>query len=50
VRHLGVVCAGKAGDGVEQDDDVVAEFHHAPDFSMHHLRDLDMSAGVLVER
>jgi hypothetical protein len=40
VGHLGVVRAGQAGDGVEQDHDIVAELDHALGLLDDHLGDL----------
>ena len=49
MRDLGVVGAGQAGDRVEQDDHVLAELDVALGLLDHHLGDLHVAAGRLVE-
>src|SRR6185437_308286 len=48
-RNDGVVGAGEAGDGVEQDDHVALVLDQALGLFDHHLGDLDVAAGGLVE-
>ncbi len=47
---FGVVRASETRDRVEQDDDVLAELDVALGLLDHHLGDLNVSAGRLVER
>ena len=46
----GVVGAGKAGDGIEQDDDIMPAFYHAFCLFKHESRDFHVAVGRLVER
>ena len=48
-RHHGVVGAGQAGDGVEQDDHVALVLDQALGLLDDHLGDLDVAGGRLVE-
>jgi len=48
-RDDGVVGAGEAGDGIEQDDDVALVLDEALGLFDDHLGDLDMAGGGLVE-
>ena len=45
----GIVCAGQAGDGVEEDNDVVAALDHALGFVQDDACDLDVAVGGFVE-
>jgi hypothetical protein len=49
-RHHGVVGAGQAGDGVEQDDHVLLVLDEALGLLDHHFGDLHVAGGRLVER
>ena len=44
-----VVCAGKARDGIEQDDDIVTAFHHPFGFFQTDRRHANVVVGRLVE-
>ena len=48
-RHDGVVGAGKAGDGVQQNDDIALVLDQALGLLDDHLGDLDVAGGGLVE-
>ena len=49
-RLDGVVGAGQAGDGVQEDHDVVAAFHQAAGLVQDHVGHLDVALGGFVER
>ena len=49
-RGDGVVSAGEAGDGVQEDDDVALVLDKALGFFEHHFRDLNVALRRLVER
>ncbi|MFM1944278.1 MAG: hypothetical protein RI897_3260 [Verrucomicrobiota bacterium] len=49
MRLDGVIGAGEAGDGVEQDDDVFFVFHHTAGFFDHHFGDLDVAFRRFIE-
>ena len=49
MRLDGVVGAGEAGDGIEQDDHVALVLDHTLGFFDHHFRHLDMPLGRFVK-
>ena len=49
MRHGGVVGAGEAGDGVQEDRHVLALLDQALGLLDDHLRDLDVALGGFVE-